>query len=348
MALFGRKKTTVGLDIGSGLIKVAIIDHGKGEPELTRVAITPLLADAIVEGEVMDPGIVADAIRGALVAAGLKGKVDIVTAVGGRDVIIKKIQIERVKEQQAREIIRWEAEQHVPFDMESVELDFQILDPDAEGVEMSVLLVAAKRELIESKLRVLTDAEVSPALVDVDAFALHNAFEVNYPDAMAGAVCLVNIGHEVTNINILDDGVPLLTRDIAVGTRRLREDLQRERGLSAEEADALMQGYDRSPHLDGVMEPRSEEIAIGIERASAFLASSSRNAAKLRAVYTCGGGSRVPGLNEAIANRLRIPVEQSNPLQRLRVRDGAFDSLVIDDIAPLLMLPIGLALRQVA
>ena len=96
---------------------------------------------------------------------------------------------------------------------------------------MSVLLVAAKRDLIEGKLRLLTDAEVAPSIVDVDAFALHNAFELNYPDAMNGVVCLVNIGHEVTNINILDDGVPLLTRDIAVGTRRFREDLQRERGL---------------------------------------------------------------------------------------------------------------------
>src|ERR687884_1090046 len=170
MALFGRKKTTVGLDIGSGLIKVAVIDHGRGEPELTKVAIAPLLADAIVEGEVMDPGIVADAIRSAMASAGVKTKA-IVTAVGGRDVIIKKIQIDRVKEQQARELIRWEAEQHVPFDMESVELDFQILDPDAEGLEMSVLLVAAKRELIESKLRLLTDAGLQAGLVDVDAFA---------------------------------------------------------------------------------------------------------------------------------------------------------------------------------
>src|SRR5688572_27328390 len=107
MALFGRKKTTIGLDIGSGLIKVAVIDHGKSEPELTRVAITPLLADAIVEGEIMDPGIVADAIRSALAAAGVTSK-SVVTAVGGRDVIIKKIQIERVKEQQARELMRWE------------------------------------------------------------------------------------------------------------------------------------------------------------------------------------------------------------------------------------------------
>jgi len=346
MALFGRKKTTVGLDIGSGLIKVAVVDHSKREPELVKVTVTPLLADAIVEGEVMDPGIVADAIQAALASAGVAGKA-VVTAVGGRDVIIKKIQIERVKEQQARELMRWEAEQHVPFDMESVELDFQILDPDGEGLEMSVLLVAAKRELVESKLRVLTDAGLEPAVVDVEAFALHNAFEINHPDAMSGVVGLLNIGHDVTNINILDDGVPLLTRDLTVGTRRFKEDLQRERGLPADEAQSLLQGFDRSAHLDAVLETRGEEIAVGFERAAQFLAQSSRGG-QVRAIYTSGGGSRIPGLNEMLAARLRTTVHQANPLANLRVRDGALESLVTDEIAPLLMLPIGLALRQVA
>jgi type IV pilus assembly protein PilM len=347
MALFGRKKTTVGLDIGSGLVKVAVVDHSKKQPELVKVAVVPLLADAIVEGEVMDPGIVAEAIQSALAAADVKGK-QVVTAVGGRDVIIKRIQIERVKEQQARELMRWEAEQHVPFDMESVELDFQILDPDDDGVEMSVLLVAAKRELIESKLRVLTDAGLEPGMVDVDAFALHNAFEINYPDAMRGIVALVNIGHDVTNINILDDGVPILTRDITVGTRRFREDLQREQGISADEAQQLLQGYDRSAHLDAVLESRGEEIAVGIERAAAFLASSSRAPSAVRAIYTCGGGARIPGLSDALADRLRVSVQQANPLTNLTIRDGALDSLVTDEVASLLMLPIGLAMRQVA
>ena len=346
MALFGRKKTTVGLDIGSGLIKVAVVDHSKRGPELVRVTVTPLLPDAIVEGEVMDPGIVAEAIQAALAAAGVTAKA-VVTAVGGRDVIIKKIQIERVKEQQARELMRWEAEQHVPFDMESVELDFQILDPDADGLEMSVLLVAAKRELIESKMRMLTDAGLEPAVVDVEAFALHNAFELNHPDAMNGVVGLLNIGHDVTNINILDDGVPLLTRDLTVGARRFREDLQRERGLSAQEAQGLIQGYDRSPHLDSVIETRGEEIAVGIERAAAFLAQNARSK-QMRSIYTCGGGSRIPGLNEMLAKRLKLTVQQANPLANLTVRDGALASLVTDEIAPLLMLPIGLALRQVA
>ncbi len=347
MALFGRKKTTIGLDVGSGLIKIAVVDHGSGEPELTRVVITPLLADAIVEGEIMDPGIVTDAIRGALEQAGVKTR-DVVTAVGGRDVIIKKIQIERVKEHQARELMRWEAEQHVPFDMESVELDFQILDPEADGMEMSVLLVAAKRDLIENKMQLLTDAGLNPAVMDVDAFALHNAFEVNHPDAMQGVVGLVNIGHEVTNINILDEGVPILTRDLTIGTRRFREDLQRERGLGSDEAEGLLQGYDRSPHLDAIIESRGEEIAVGVERAAAFLASSSRAGTQLRAVYLCGGGARVPGLTEALGKRLRLPVQLANPLANLRVRDGALEDLVTDEVAPLLMLPIGLALRKAA
>jgi len=253
-----------------------------------------------------------------------------------------------VKESQARELMRWEAEQHVPFDMESVELDFQILDPDGEGLEMSVLLVAAKRELVESKTRILTDAGVHPAMMDVESFALHNAFELNHPDAMSGLVSLVNIGHDVTNIIVMDDGVPVLTRDLTLGTRRFREDLQRERGLGAEEAQALLQGYDRSHHLESVIETRGEEIAVGIERAAAFLASSSRTAGQVRAIYTCGGGARIPGLSDTLADRLRISVQQANPLTNLTIRDGALDSLVTDEVASLLMLPIGLAMRQVA
>ena len=158
--------------------------------------------------------------------------------------IIKKIAMDRMKEGDAREVIRWEAEQHVPFDMDNVELDFQILDPDGEGLQMTVLLVAAKRELVETKLALLADVGLEPSVIDVDAFALHNAFEINYPDAMRGVVGLVNIGHETTNVNILDDGIPVLTRDIPIGTRRFREDMQRERGLSAEDTERLLQGFE--------------------------------------------------------------------------------------------------------
>jgi type IV pilus assembly protein PilM len=219
MALsFGRKKVTVGLDIGSGLIKVAVIDHSRKEPELVRAAVAPLMADAIVEGEVMDPGIVAEAIKTALANAGVTSKY-VVIAVGGRDVIIKKIQVERVKEQQLRELLRWEAEQHVPFDVESVELDHQTLDPNGDSPQMSVLLVAAKRELIDSKLRVLSEAGLAASIVDIESFALHNGFEVNHPDAMTGIVGLLNIQHEVQTLKILDEDETLLARHIADAPR---------------------------------------------------------------------------------------------------------------------------------
>src|SRR2546428_123170 len=258
MALFGLlggKETSVGLDIGSGIIKVAVVDHSGSEPELVKVATTEVAADAIVEGEVMDPGIVAEAIRGLFATAGVKQK-SVVTAVGGRDVIVKKIQMDRMKAGDAREVIRWEAEQHVPFDMANVELDFQILDPDAEGLQMNVLLVAAKPELVDSRTSLLGEAGLEPAAIGLDA--------------VAG------------------------------------------------------------------------------ERAAACLARASRCAGGLGRVYTIGGGARVPGLNEVLSNRLRVPVELASPVQRLKVRDSVFESVAVDDIAPLLMLSVGLALRRAA
>jgi type IV pilus assembly protein PilM len=347
MGFFNRSRTSVGLDIGSGLIKLAVVSHGSGEPVLSKVAMSRVVDDAIVEGEVMDPGIVAEAIKQLFADAGIKPK-NVVTAVGGRDVIIKKIPMDRMKEHEARELIRWEAEQHVPFDMDNVELDFQILDPEGDGLQMAVLLVAAKRELIETKMSLLSDIGVAPSVIDVDAFALHNAFEVNYPDAMKGIVGLVNIGHEITNVNILEEGVPVLTRDLPVGTRRFREDLQRERGLSADEASKLLQGFETSDVLTPFLQSRGEELAVGIERAAAFLQTASRSAGGLSRMFVSGGGARIPGLAKALGDRLKLPVQLANPIERIQVADGVFDSMNVDEVAPLLMLPVGLALRQAA
>jgi type IV pilus assembly protein PilM len=348
MGLFGRNATTVGLDIGSGLIKLVAISHASGGPVLTKVAFTSVVNDAIVEGEIMDPAIVAEAIKGLMASSGIKTK-KVVVAVGGRDVIIKKIAMDRMKEAEAREVIRWEAEQHVPFDMDNVELDFQILDPESEGLQMTVLLVAAKRELVEHKVALLSDVGLEASVIDVDAFALHNAFEINYPEAMRGVVGLVNIGHETTNINILDEGVPVLTRDIPIGTRRFKEDLQRERGLSADEAEAVLRGTDTANEaLDPLLETRGEELAVGIERAAAFLQSSSRSANGIGRIFTTGGGARIPRLNKVLSDRLRIPVQLANPIEKLQVADGVFDRFPVDEVAPLLMLPIGLALRSAA
>jgi len=344
MALFGRKRTSVGLDIGSGFVKVIEVDHSGDLPEVGLVAMRPLLPDAIVEGEVMDPGLVADTVQGLFQEAGIRSK-RVVTSVGGHDVIIKKIEMDRMKESDAREVIRWEAEQHVPFDIKSVELDFQILDPMEEGLQMQVLLVAAKRELVDNKVNLLLDAGVSPSVIDVDAFALHNAFEHNYPDAMEGVVGLVNVGHETTNVNILDDGVPILTRDIPFGSRRIREDLQREKGLTSDQAEEVVQGREGVDDLERFVDASADEVAVGIERASAFLMTRDSGGG-LGKIFLSGGGARIPGMPDALSDRMGVETEILNPFQRVTVSPEATRGLTLDEAAPMLALALGLGLRR--
>jgi type IV pilus assembly protein PilM len=343
MVFFGRNKVTAGLDIGSGLIKLVVIDHSNAQPEIAQVITSPLVPDAIVEGEIMDPVLVADTIRSLVQSIGLKGK-RIVAAVGGHDVIVKRIQMDRMSVEDAREVIRWEAEQHVPFDMENVQLDFQILDPDGEGPQMSVLLVAAKKELIENRLNLLADAGLTPAVMDVDAFALQNAFERSHGGPRDGIVALVNVGHETTNLSLLQDGVPMMVRDVPFGSRKIREALQRDRGLGADEAESILQGLGEGTDMNSVLTEKIEELAVGIERAAAFLVAQSGDT--IAQVFVCGGGARVPGLVEALGDRLHIRTETANPLNGITVRPEAATLEPIDAIAPMLMLPVGLALRN--
>ncbi|HYJ78598.1 MAG TPA: type IV pilus assembly protein PilM [Longimicrobiaceae bacterium] len=346
-SFFRRNRTTVGLDIGSGFIKVAVVDHSGAEPELVHVSHTPLIADAIVEGEVMDPQMVVETVRSLLETSGIKPR-RLVASVGGRDVMVKKISMDRMKESDAREVIRWEAEQHVPYDMESVQLDFHILDPLDDGLQMNVLLVAAKKELVDGRVNLLRDAGLTPSLIDVDACALHNAFEFNYPEAMSGVVALVNVGHEVSTVNVLQEGTLILTRDIPFGSRRLREELRRLHGLSAEDAEAVLQSRSpRAGEFRALLEQGSEELAVGVERAVAFLAVGDAGGG-LQRVYLSGGGARIPGMVETVAARLRARTELASPLQRLRVRPGVGAAFPFEELAPMLMLPVGLALRAAA
>jgi len=343
MGLFGRKRTSIGLDIGSGFVKVVEVDHSGDQPEVVRVAMRPLLPDAIVEGEIMDYGLVSEAVQGLFQDLGLKGA-DVVTAIGGHDVIIKKIEMDRMKEADAREVIRWEAEQHVPFDIKSVELDFQILDPESEGLQMQVLLVAAKRELVDNKVGLLQDAGVNPVIIDVDAFALHNAFEHNYPDSLDGIIALVNVGHETTNVNILEDGIPILTRDIPFGTRRIREALQRERGLTAEQAEDVVQARETVHDLETFVDSSADEVAVGIERASAFLMTRESGDSVGR-IFLSGGGARIPSMASMLGKRMGVPTELVNSFERTPVQPSAAGDISIDEAAPMLLLPLGLALR---
>ena len=344
MNVFGRSKLSAGLDIGSGVVKLVVIDHSKPEPEIVQVVTSPLVPDAIVEGEIMDPVLVAETVRSVVDGAGLKRR-QVMAAVGGHDVIVKKIPMDRMSEGDAREVIRWEAEQHVPFDMENVQLDFEILDPDADTPQMDVLLVAAKRELIENRLSLLSDAGLEPNVIDVEAFALHNAFTRNYPHVRDGMVALVNIGHETTNVNLLVDGEPALTRDVPFGVRRLQQSLQRARSLTSEQAEDIIQGRADGAALRSLLEERVDELVLAIERAAAFIVAQSGGEG-VRRVYLSGGGACVNGMVDVVAARMAVPAEVVSPLQRVAVRPEVMQAVPMEQLAPTLMLSIGLALRK--
>ena len=349
MAFFKRRRVTIGLDIGSGLVKIAVIDHGKGLPELQRVIIEPVPADAIVDGEVMDHALVILAVQNAMASAAsdVKGS-QIITAVGGGNVIVRKVTIDRAKLGEIRDAMQWEAEQIVPFDTSSISLDYQVLDPDGDSPEVSVLMAVAKRDLIDARVQLLRDAGIEPKVIDVESFALHNAFEFNHPDAMRGTVALVNIGNDVCNVSVLDDGIPILTRDNTVGVRRLREDLQRDARMTAGDADAALVAPTTNAALDTVVQRRGEELAKEIERTATAAQSLSRTVRPIREIYIAGGGARIIGLAERLAGLLRIPVRPVNPLLNLAVADGALNDVNADEVSSLLVLPVGLALRQVA
>jgi type IV pilus assembly protein PilM len=344
MRLPGRPKLSAGLDIGSGLVKLVVIDHSRAEPEIVQVVTSPLVPDAIVEGEIMDPVLVAETVRSVMDTAGLKRR-EVVSAVGGHDVIVKQIPMDRMSSADAREVIRWEAEQHVPFDMENVQLDFQILDPETDTPQMAVLLVAAKRELIENRMNLLSDAGLTPQIIDVDAFALHNAFIHNYPDVKDGMVALVNVGHETTAINLMVRGLPALNRDIPFGTRRLRESLQRAHSITSDEAEDVLQGRREPAALRALLDEKVDEVAVAIERAAAFLTAQSGGAG-VRRVFLSGGGACINGMVSALAARMSVQAEVANPLQRVPVRPEVMQSVPMEQLAPLLMLPVGLALRK--
>ena len=251
--------------------------------------------------------------------------------------------MDRMRVAEAQKVIRWEAEQHVPFDMDSVSLDFQILDPEGDGLQMDVLLVAAKLELVQTRMRLLEEAGFDTAVIDVD-FAVQT-FERAYDHAGYGSFCLVNIGREISNLSLIEQTTPVLTRDLAIGTRRFAEALVKELGISLEDAELRLrnEGEMDTASREALKEPIESVVAL-VERARSILMSSETSQGRLDEVVLSGGGARLPGLGEAIERRLGTKVTILDLLRGLRFREVARE--VAEHGGPqVLAVAVGLGLR---
>ncbi len=356
---FKKKSSTVALDVGSSLIKVIEIDHSGDVPRIVHFGFSHLLPEAIVEGEVMDRSLVIDGIRECVEQAGITNE-KVISAVSGRAVIVKKIVMDKMASEDAQEAIFWEAEQHVPFDIDDICLDFQILREDIGANQMEVLLVAAKKDMVLDHAGLVREAGLIPLIVDVDSFAVQNSFHLGSgafddggeeADGEKKVVGLINIGSDVTNINIISDSCPLFTRDISVGSNNFIELLRKELGLSYDDGQRLISdGPSEEMDEDSIREiikNGSEDLSLGIERSISFL-KAAEDAEGIDEVFLSGGGARIPFLKEILAEKHGMDFSIHNPLEGIDYDEGVFGEYEeeLDKIAPLLTVGIGLALRK--
>ena len=348
--LFSRKGNVVGLDIGSSSIKVLELAEAKGGYQLRNFGIAPLPPEAIVDGALMDSVTIVDSIRGLANALRIKTK-DVVTSVSGHSVIVKKISIPTMTEDELEESIQWEAERYIPFDINDVNIDFQILGPTGGNEElMDLILVAAKKDIINDYLSVIIEAGFNPVIVDVDSFAIENMFEANYPMASGEVIALANIGASVTNINILKRGVSSFTRDIFTGGNAITEEIQRQLNVDFEEAETLKLGnrIDEANQkaIQETLNSALNSLATEITKSLDFFRSTSSEE-KVDKVFLSGGCAKINGIESVVQQQVGVPVEVVNPFKEIDCSKRDLDVDYLKEMEPIMAVSVGLGLRRV-
>lgn len=347
-----RSKSIVGLDIGSSSVKaVEVAPRGDGF-ELLHLGIAPLPHDAIVDGAFLNSAAIADAIREAVARSGTKAK-HAAAAVSGHSVIVKKISVPAMTVEELEESIRWEAEQYIPFDVNEVNLDFEVLQHGDAERPMEVLLVAAKRDLIDDYVNLITEAGLTPAVIDVAGFAVENAFEANYQPGPEDVVAVVNIGAQVTNINVVSGGVPAFTRDVSSGGNQYTAEIQRALSIGFDEAERIKIGEPSARESQDVVPQEVEQAMrsvtnnlVGeIARSLDFFSATAADT-RIQRVVLAGGSARVPGIDTVFRERTGLEVEIMNPLHKM-MPSNRFDPEFLAQVGPALGVGVGLALRRV-
>jgi type IV pilus assembly protein PilM len=347
MGLFGGAKSIVGLDIGSSCIKAVELKKTKGDIQVATLGVEPLAADIVVDSMIVDSGSVSGAIAKIFNEHKIKSKL-VATSVSGHSVIVKKITTQTMSDGELAETINTEAAQHIPFDIADVNIDYQILSDDPTAPQMDVLLVAVKKDKILNYTNVLNLAGKSPAVVDIDAFALQNCYEYNYEPAPGTTVALLNLGASVMNINIVKGTTPLFTRDVSVGGNQYTDSLQKELDLSFDDAEALKLGQRVGTVSEDaklpILQQVTEIIVLEIQKTFDFFRATAAGE-HIERIYLAGGSSKVPGLIEALRSEFSMPVEVLNPFQRVSAANIA-EAGLIDQNAGQLAVAVGLALRS--
>ena len=349
--LFGKKKSVAGLDVGSSSIKIVELDGKMNNLSLVGLGFENLPDDTIVDGQIMELNTVSEVIQNICANHQINAQ-SVVSGVSGHSVIIKNIVLPPMSKEELEESIDWHAEEHIPYDLADVSLDYQITRETADATH--VLIAACKRERIDNMKQAIQLAGKQPVVIDVDTFALQNCYEVNYQPDDAQVVALLNIGAATMNVNIVQGNRSLFTRDITVGGSQFTDVLQRNLGLSFSQAEAVKRGV--MDNANGVEETAivplmnnvTEMVAMEIQKTFDFYrATMDENAVAVQKILISGGGSKLAGLAEELATRLELPVEVLNPFRSIKVDARKFDPDYLSEIMPEMAVAVGLAVRGV-
>lgn len=346
------RRQLVGLDIGSSAIKVAQLKESKGRYFLQKFGVKSLEPEVIVDGTVMDEGRVVSAIQELFEETNIKNK-HVAVSISGHAVIVKKISLPPMPDEELEGQVKLAAEQYIPFDINEVNIDFHVLPPDpaSDGQgDMAVILVAAKKDKINELTELVKTARLIPMVMDVDAFAIENMHGINYPLAQEETTALVNLGASVMNVNIIRAGSSLFTRDIPLGGNRYTEAIQREMGLSFEEAEESKKkegsGEATGMSVGNVLDSVNAEVASEIARTVDYFKTSGANA-DLNRVLVCGGVAKAKGLIQQLSDRMQVPVEIADPFAEIDTTGCEMDPDLLAELAPSAAVGVGLALRAV-
>jgi len=346
----------VGLDIGSSAIKAVVLDVGRRGTRLVNFGIEYLPPQAIVDGALMDRAAVVEALERLKGALSI-GNRPVATAIAGHSVIVKKIQVGAMSRDALSERIPSEAEQHIPFKRDEVDIDYQVVTPKDgnknAGGPMEVILVAAKKEMIADYAQVIRDAKLQPVIMDVAAFSVQNAYEAAYADVNpAGAVALVHLGAAITHVNVVSGGVSVFVRDVTVGGAAFTEELQRRLHVSYDEAEQLKVAATdaeavRPPPagFDAIMQEVADGTATKVQRSLDFFLASSPDI-KLVRVMLSGGTSKVAALAREFEQRAKVPVEAMDPFRKITIDAARLDPAFVAKHASEAAVSVGLALRR--
>ncbi len=344
------KKSMVGVDIGSSSVKTVELQGKNNDFQLVSLGYEALPPDSIVDGQIMELNSVSNAIGSIFKEHKIK-TTKVAAGVNGHSVIVKNIVLPQMTDDELQESFAWHAEEHIPFDISDVNLDYHVTGTSADAIQ--VLMAACKRDKVANVKQAIQLAGKQPAIIDVDAFALQNCYELNYDPQAGQVVALLNIGASTTNINILNGARSVFTRDATFGGNQYTSLLQKELGLTFDQAERVKRGMpmpEGSEHRDiePILDTVSDILALEIQKTMDFYRATVEDGeSAVQKILVSGGGSKLKGLVEFLARRFEIPAEVFDPFRKIRVDSRGFDPEYMREIVPEMAIAVGLALRGV-